>query len=666
MVALTGYQEQCELWLKFYFARGFSIIPCRWGEKVAAVPWTEYQTRRATWEEIEAWFLKGTERNVALVLGAVSGIACLDRDRWKPDYPAGKAKLDLLGLSEDALQPTVMTPRKGLHQYFALNGKVPSNVSIAPGVEFRSEGAIVVAPPSRMKTTQGGIIPYTWKPGCRLDNVPLPPLPACLGGVKEKEKERFSPTPPLKEREKEIREPSLPSLPPSLQGKIEKRTDRELDREALGTEEPHAKKADISPQTPQKPATNPVTRETKCLGTSQTMTQACNKPTSTPSAETTVTTVTSQSQTIIGYKIQGFQPGSRDNDLFRLAFLLARGSADQGEIRIVLDAMMRSQIGKRDHEGRVYSQRDHDGLIDMKTVAGIRAALKKEALLEGTIAESVRVLMKTETRLSLSEIYRQLNILDINGKTCVRQALLRSPSIRSCSRGIYEWIEQDVETMDLWEGNDTEELKLLLPMGLERYCRLYPGNIVLVQGCKSSGKTAFMLNIVHRNLRNWDGKVNYFNSEMGEAELITRLKLFEEDFEQWKRARFIPWFNPDRTLQGPLEGNPGCINVLDFLEIYNEFWLVGQKILDIHVGLAGKGVCFVAVQKDRGKERGRGGGFSWEKPRLIIDLDRDKDGKNICTIVDCKSWKGHTNPNGKKIEFKLVGGHEFLVEADDD
>lgn len=645
-MALSGYQEQCALWLKFYFSRGFSIIPCRFGEKVAAVPWIEFQTRKATWEELEGWFLGKTERNVALVLGSISGIACLDRDRWKPEYPQGKIKLDLLGLHEDSIQPTVLTPRKGLHQYFALNGKVPSNVSIAPGVEFRSEGAIVVAPPSRMKTTQGGIILYTWKPGCRLDNVALPPLPACLGGTKEKEKERFSPTPPLKEKERE-KAPSLPSLPGSLALTLNCNPDAS------------DWKADITPQTPPNPVTNvtssykPVTNPVTSL--LQTQNPVAN-----------VTSVTSLLQPVAGYRIEGFQPGSRDNDLFRLAFLLARANADQAEIRLVLDSMMRSQVGKRDHEGKVYSQRDHDALIDMKTVAGIRAALKKETMTEQTIAENVLLLMKAETRLSLSELYKQLNILDAIGKAAVRMALMRSPSIRSCSRGIYEWIDQDVESMDLWQGNDAEELKLLLPMGLERYCRLYPGNIVLVQGCKSAGKTAFMLNIVHRNLRNWDGKVNYFNSEMGEAELITRLKLFEEDFEQWKRARFIPWFNPDRTMQGPLEGNPGCINVLDFLEIYNEFWLVGQKILDIHVGLAGKGVCFVAVQKDRGKERGRGGGFSWEKPRLIIDLDRDKDGKNICTIVDCKSWKGHVNPNGKKIEFKLVGGHEFIVSTEED
>jgi hypothetical protein len=63
--------------------RGLSVIPVprpdgRHDGKVPAIAWKEYQTRRATVDEIRAWF--ATPQNLAIVTGAVSGVVVVDAD----------------------------------------------------------------------------------------------------------------------------------------------------------------------------------------------------------------------------------------------------------------------------------------------------------------------------------------------------------------------------------------------------------------------------------------------------------------------------------------------------------------------------------------------------------------------------------------------------------
>src|SRR5262245_43915952 len=77
-------------------ARGFSVIPVprprpgvppgHVGDgKVPAIAWREFQTRRATLEELERWF--AVSMNLAIVTGSVSNIVAVDADdpralRW--------------------------------------------------------------------------------------------------------------------------------------------------------------------------------------------------------------------------------------------------------------------------------------------------------------------------------------------------------------------------------------------------------------------------------------------------------------------------------------------------------------------------------------------------------------------------------------------------------
>jgi len=62
-----------------YCDRGWSVIPVR-PDKKPAIKWTEYQARKATPEEIRAWWQRWPESMIGIVTGKLSGIIVIDCD----------------------------------------------------------------------------------------------------------------------------------------------------------------------------------------------------------------------------------------------------------------------------------------------------------------------------------------------------------------------------------------------------------------------------------------------------------------------------------------------------------------------------------------------------------------------------------------------------------
>ena len=72
-----------------------------------------------------------------------------------------------------------------------------------------------------------------------------------------------------------------------------------------------------------------------------------------------------------------------------------------------------------------------------------------------------------------------------------------------------------------------------------------------------------------------------------------------------------------------------------------------------------KGICIIALQKNRGTDLGLGGFRSMEKARLYLAMEPGK-----IKIVKAKNWATNTNPNGLQLEFKLIQGCQFQVVSD--
>ncbi len=129
-----------------------------------------------------------------------------------------------------------------------------------------------------------------------------------------------------------------------------------------------------------------------------------------------------------------------------------------------------------------------------------------------------------------------------------------------------DYLNSETETSDIW-----------LPFNLNRMVEIMPGNIILIAGEPNAGKTGLLLNVIRNNMHKVE--IHYFNSEMGGSELKKRLSLFDDILlHQWK---FKAWERAD-NFSDVIKSGRGKINIIDFLEIHDEFYKVGGQLAEIH------------------------------------------------------------------------------------
>jgi hypothetical protein len=272
----------------------------------------------------------------------------------------------------------------------------------------------------------------------------------------------------------------------------------------------------------------------------------------------------------------------------------------------------------------------------------------------GKLSDEVReFVMSTNGRFLSKTIYSDLQLSTREDKKNVSIILKRMKDdgiIEKIGDVNGEWrlIDQSCKPMD-WINADSTYKELWLPLGLDMICGVQPGNILVVAGAKDSGKTGFLLNIAKQNRYGY--KVHYFNSEMGAAEFKMRASKFDEPISMWKDVSVYERSDNFPDVIKPGEGN---LNIIDFLEVVDEFWKVAATIQKIHQKLNGA-MCVIGLQKNPHVDLGRGGAFSLEKARLYLSLDYQK-----AKIVSCKNFKENDiiegNPRGYTCKFTLANG----------
>jgi hypothetical protein len=159
-----------------YVKQGYSVIPLHGKIPPKGFAWKPYQERKAGSVEVEAYFADYPElTGIGIVTGKISGLTVLD--------------FDLMSHGEETYQklraehgdfpktPTVITGGGGRHLYFKYRGVgISSKVGILPGLDIRSDGGYVVAPPSVHASGRK----YYWKNGCSLDEIELADMPEWL------------------------------------------------------------------------------------------------------------------------------------------------------------------------------------------------------------------------------------------------------------------------------------------------------------------------------------------------------------------------------------------------------------------------------------------------------------------------------------------------------
>jgi hypothetical protein len=265
----------------------------------------------------------------------------------------------------------------------------------------------------------------------------------------------------------------------------------------------------------------------------------------------------------------------------------------------------------------------------------------------------------TDGYFNVKDLYKSLNIVTSEDQGTVRTALCRLKKDGYIAKsgkkdGEYIRIDRELKEID-WANAPTDEYKITLPLMLNSIVSIYPRNIIVIGGFNNSGKTCFALDVARHNQDKH--QVRYFSSEMGDSELKLRLSKWEGiKPDEWK----VKFFERSSDFPGVIE--PDALNIIDYLEINDEFWKVGQVFTDIYERLR-NGIAVVCIQKNAGTDYGRGGTFGAEKPRLYLSMDR-VDNRNVCKIVKAKNWKGTSNPNGKEMYLKIVQGWKILQDGD--
>lgn len=340
-----------------------------------------------------------------------------------------------------------------------------------------------------------------------------------------------------------------------------------------------------------------------------------------------------------------FEYGRRDNDLFHTANCLVKGGMPEQEIIQVLEKLILS-----------WGETPDPKWINAK----VQSALKREANREINLTQSIRdwvgvtwgnisVTSYIKAQQSVTFVTPQFrNKCRVIFGRLVKEGLLeRIPD----KDGWYRHVDNTCEDIDFRIAGE-EPFDIWLPFGLHEMVEIMPGNIILIAGEPNVGKSCFMLNVIRENM--YKHKVYYFTSEMGGSELKKRLRKFDDmSLDDWqfeaksRSADFAQVIHPDR----------GAINIIDYLEIYENFYEIGSHLAAIHEKL-GDAIAIVAIQKSKGIDTGRGGAFTLEKPRLALAMS-----PGILKIVKAKNWKGIDNPNGKVVKFRIVQGSTLIQQT---
>lgn len=122
-----------------YASQGYSVMPVGRDKRPLLSAWKQYQEVAATEEQIEKWWTKKPDVNIAIITGNVSGIIVIDVDT----YAGAK------DIFPDTF--TVQTGNGGVQKYYqyAPGFTVSANgYPSMPHVDIRSDGGYVVAAPS--------------------------------------------------------------------------------------------------------------------------------------------------------------------------------------------------------------------------------------------------------------------------------------------------------------------------------------------------------------------------------------------------------------------------------------------------------------------------------------------------------------------------------------
>jgi hypothetical protein len=336
-----------------------------------------------------------------------------------------------------------------------------------------------------------------------------------------------------------------------------------------------------------------------------------------------------------------YKAGTRNSDLFTVANALTRNKIQRSFIDHTIEILAKNcspPYPRKEIESIISSARDRSDRKDRTLAADVREwILSTNGVFSSTEIYSCLQLSTREDRKNVSIILKRLS----------QEGLIEKYGNKN---GQYRCLENEVAPFE-WQNADVDPRDLIWPFAIHGLVSLYPGNVAVIAGSPNSGKTAFILNFIRLNQNKH--KIHLFSSEGGKEELRQRISKFEYPLKSWN---FRAW---DRAGNFSDVIKPDDINIIDYMEIHDEFYKIGGIIKSISDRLK-SGFALIAIQKNNGRDEGLGGTRGLEKPRLYLSMDAGR-----LKIVKAKSRVDESiNPNGLSINFKLVQGCKFVPQSE--
>lgn len=343
-----------------------------------------------------------------------------------------------------------------------------------------------------------------------------------------------------------------------------------------------------------------------------------------------------------GATIATFNKGTRDDAIFHLANCLVKGGMPDANIRKYLT---------------FFAQNCNPPFSEQETEIKIRSALDRENKRSKNLTSDLREWIAQQSgNIKVTNAYHDVTIATLKEKAKVRaifSRFVKEGLIEPYGKvaGTYRVIDQNAPDLDIF-GEDEPLIEVRYPLGIHKFFETMDKNIVLFAADPDGGKTCFALNFVRMNM-NRNIPIRFQTSEMSIRELRRRLKLFEPDvpYENWKNVNF-----KERSSDWQDLIIPNGINIVDYIDMDEDFYLAGKHIRAIHEKLT-TGMCFVCMQKKPGQNYAYGGVGTAKLPRLYVVFEKNPPEGNIAKIIKCKNRVPGTEDHSfRQCHFKIVNG----------
>jgi len=345
-----------------------------------------------------------------------------------------------------------------------------------------------------------------------------------------------------------------------------------------------------------------------------------------------------------------FYKGRRDEDMYHLALSLIKGKAEYEFINEVMNIV-----------GENCDPPFPKNEIEIK----IKSAIERAKRRDKTVKEQIIEWLESKSgQWQVKDYYSESNVVKKEEKHAVIVALKQLCDAGIIERigvraGNYRKVDKDFHIQSWWEG-EQKHLPIQYPLGIEKFAKVYPGNIILLEGQKSQGKSQWALEFCRLNRKLFKNhKIRYQNVEMADSELKARFDKYPPEIMSkldWQSSvdfvrRTSEWW--DLIL-------PDGLNVVDYLIEYAEPWLLPQYVLNIHEKLK-EGIALVIVQRDPYKPYPVGGRGVRDIPRLIISLINHK-----IRLEDVKSFADgcEHNPTNMVRSYKQIDWWKFYPTSE--